>query len=230
VVTETLDDRAPHTAAQADVLMGENAYFVSVGQRSKHSLITDTCTNCHMELSPPPAELSHNLGGTNHTFEASMAICTQCHGAFDGGTLHDVFEAELEELKMAIEQAIVMEISAQTDLGNTVTLVGMGEGETDVDITDGSTVTAVELTESHGRIAMNITVGGETYEHVRTGRDTAVKDSGGNELGTLVDSPAGQLIAKAGWNYFLVEGDGSDGVHNPSFVLDVIKASIDALK
>jgi len=37
-------------------------------------------------------------------------------------------------------------------------------------------------------------------------------------------------LAKAGWNFFLVEGDGSDGVHNPSFVLDVISASIDALK
>ena len=37
-------------------------------------------------------------------------------------------------------------------------------------------------------------------------------------------------LARAGWNFFLVEGDGSDGVHNPSFVLDVISASIAALK
>ena len=48
------DDRVPHTASQTDVLMRENAYFVSVGQRSSHSLIEDTCTTCHMELSPPP--------------------------------------------------------------------------------------------------------------------------------------------------------------------------------
>ncbi len=110
--------------------------------------------------------------------------------------------------------------------GNTVTLVGMGEGETDVDITDGSTVSAVELTESHGRSAMDITVGDVTYEHVRIGSDTAV--SGGDEL-TLVSSPAGQLIAKAGWNYFLIHGDGSEGAHNPSFTMDVIRASIAAL-
>ena len=52
----------------------------SVGQRSKHSLVTDTCTGCHMVLSPPPAEFSRNLAGTNHEFEASMAICGDCHG------------------------------------------------------------------------------------------------------------------------------------------------------
>ncbi len=220
----TMTDHAPHTAAQGDVLMGENAFFVSVGERGGHSLITDSCTYCHMEASPPPAEYSRQGAGTNHLFEASMEICTQCHGAYDGGTLHDAVEAGMEELKMAIEQAIMMEISAQTDLGKTVTLVEMGEDGADVDITDGSSVSAVELTESHGRIAMNITIGDQTIEHVRIGSDTAVGS------GTLIDSPAGQLIAKTGWNYFLVEGDGSDGVHNPSFVLAVIKAAVDALK
>lgn len=229
-VTVTADDRAPHTAAQGDVLMGENAYFVPTGQRSKHSLLSDTCATCHMELTPPPAELSYNLSGTNHTFEASLTVCAQCHGAFDGGTLPEVVEVGAEELKAAIEQAIVAEISAQTEQGNTVTLVKMGEGETDVNITDGSTVSAVELTESHGRIAMNITVSDTTYEHVRIGSDTAVKDASGEEFGSLVDSPAGQIIAKAGWNYFLIHSDGSDGVHNPSFVLDVLRASVNALK
>lgn len=232
MVTETADDRAPHTAAQADVLMGENAYFTSVGQRSKHSLVTDTCTGCHMVLSPPPADFSRQGAGTNHAFEADGEMCTQCHGAYDGGTLHDAVEAGMHELEAAIEQAIMAEISAQIDAGNTVTLVGMGEGEADVDITDASTISAIKFVESHGRSAVNITVGDTTYEGARLGRgDVVVKDSGGSELGTFVEaSPAGQLIAKAGWNFFLVEGDGSDGVHNPSFVLDVVKASIDALK
>ncbi len=106
------------------------------------------------------------------------------------------------------------EISAQTDAGNTVTLVGMGEDEADVDITDASTVSAIEFVESHGRSAVNITVGDMTYEGARLGRgDVIVKDSGGSELGTFVEaSPAGQLIARAGWNYFLIE---RDGVHKP---------------
>jgi len=225
-----VDDRVPHTASQADLLMGENAYFVSVGKRSPHSLIGDTCTNCHMQLSPPPAKLSRNLAGTNHSFEASRDICTSCHGAFVGGTLDEAVHGEMKELRAAIEEAIVNEIMAQTSAGNTVTLKKMGADETDVNITKDSTVTALEFTESHGRLAMDIIIGDTTYEHVRLARDTEVKDSGGNVVGTLIDSAAGQIIAKAGWNYFLIEGDGSEGVHNPSFTFEVLNASIDALK
>jgi hypothetical protein len=223
------DDRAPHTASQADVLMGQNAYFVSVGERSKHSLITDTCSHCHLELSPPPAEYSYNLAGTNHSFEATAKVCTECHGVYDGGTLHDAVSAELEVLKHAIEEAIMAEIVAQTEQGNAVILVGMAEDESDVAITDGSTVTAVELIESHGRAAMDLTVGDVTYEHIRLGSDTAI-GAVGEDAPSLVSSEAGQLIAKACWNFFLIEGDGSHGVHNPAFTFDVIKASLDALK
>ena len=229
VATETADDRAPHTASQTDVLMGENAYFVAVGQRSKHSLITDTCTNCHMVQSPPPAEYSYNLAGTNHDFSAGEDTCAECHGAYDSNGLHDVVVAEMEELQVALEQAIAAEILAQTGLGNTVTLVEMGEDGADVVIADGSTVTAVEFVESHGRSAMNLTMGDVVVEHVRLGSDTLVKSAGGAELGSLLSSDAGQLIAKAGWNFFLIEGDGSHGIHNPSFVLDVAKASVAAL-
>lgn len=218
------DDRVPHTASQTDVLMGENAYFVKVGQRSPHSLIEDTCTGCHMVLSPPPAEFSRQGAGTNHGFEASSDICTSCHGAFTGGTLDDAVHGGLEELKAAIEEAIAKEIVAQTSAGNTVTLVKMGPDESDVNITNGSSVTAVEFNETHGRLAMNITVDGVVYEHVRLARDTEVAGD------TLIGSDAGQLIAKAGWNYFLIEGDGSEGVHNPSFTLEVVSASTDALK
>ena len=228
------DDRVPHTAAQADVLMGENAYFVSVGQRSPHSLIEDTCTKCHMVLSPAPPEFSRKPpadgSGTNHEFGASSEICTSCHGAFTGGTLDDAVHGGLEELKLAMEVAITKEVAAQTSTGNTVVLKAMGPDESDVNISNGSVVTAVESAESHGRQAMNITVDGVVYEHVRLASDTDVVDSAGNSVGTLLASDAGQIIAKAGWNYFLIEGDGSEGVHNPSFTLEVVRASVDALK
>jgi hypothetical protein len=218
------DDRAPHVAAQAAVLMGQNAYFVQVGARSPHSYIENTCTTCHMVLSPPPAELSYNLSGTNHTFEPSLEICASCHGEFNGGTLMTSVEAMLEDLKTTIEQAIMDEISAQIAAGNSVTLKGVGAGGADVVITDASTVTAVELEESHGRSAMAITVSGTTYSHIRLASDTAVG------TGTLISSDAGQLIAKAAWNYFLLHGDASEGVHNPNFTLNVINATLDALR
>ncbi len=225
------DDRVPHTASQADVLMGENAYFVEVGNRSPHSLIEDTCTTCHMVLSPPPAAFSRQGAGTNHSFEASMDICTSCHGAYDGGTINEAVHGGLQELQSAIEGAILAEIAAQTDAGNMLVLVKMGPDESDVEITAASAVTEVHFTETHGRQAMDLTVDGITYEHIRMGRDTLVKNAGGNELGTFLEaSESAQSIAKAGWNFFLIEGDGSEGVHNASFTFQVINASLDALK
>ena len=231
IAMATQDDRAPHVAAQADVLMGENAYFVTTGVRSPHSYIENTCTTCHMVLSPPPAEFSYNLGGTNHSFEASDEICGDCHGEFDGGTLMEATEGKMEELKEAIEAALLAEIRAQVDAGNTFTLVGFGEGDTDVDITAASSISHVELLESHGRQAMDITVDGITYEHIRIISDTLMKNAAGTELEiNILSSDRGQIIAKAGWNYFLLHGDGSHGIHNPSFTRDVINAAIKALK
>jgi hypothetical protein len=228
--TEVADDRAPHTASQADVLMGQNAYFVTVGERSKHSLIEDTCAACHMETTPPPPELSYNLSGTNHTFEASGEVCAECHGAVTGGGVIEAAEAVMEELKVAIEQAIIAEIVAQTEAGNSVVLVGAGEDEADVVISDGSTVTAVHFTETHGRSAMDITIGETTYEHIRLGSDTLIQGPGGGEEVTLISSEAGQIIAKAGWNYLLIHGDGSHGIHNPTFALDIVEATLAALE
>ena len=33
-------------------------------------------------------------------------------------------------------------------------------------------------------------------------------------------------FVRAGWNYFLVEGDQSEGLHNPSFVTAVLNATL----
>jgi hypothetical protein len=222
-MTEAMSDHAPHGSTQADVLMGENAFFVAVGERAAHSYIENSCTTCHMVLSPPPAELSYNLGGTNHSFEASAEICGDCHGAFDGGSLGAAIEALLEELKADIEAALIAEITTQLDAGNTLTLLGHGVGGADVVIADATTITTVELTEYHGRQAMNLTVDGITYENVDLGRDTEV------DGGMLIDSAAGQIIAKAAWNYVLIHADGSHGAHNPSWANAVLNGAIDAL-
>lgn len=225
-----VDDQAPHAGPQADVLMGQNAYFVTVGNRSSHSYIENTCTKCHMELSPPPAELSYNLGGTNHTFEASMDICTSCHGDFDGGSLQEATHANLEELKEAIGVAILAEIKAQKELGRTLILVGAGSGGADVNISNVNNISHIELLEYHGRSAMNITIGGTTYENILLASGTAINYFGVSTGDTLVSSESGQNIAKAAWNYFLIHSDGSEGVHNPSFTVETLNAAIKALK
>ncbi|MBW2382052.1 MAG: carboxypeptidase-like regulatory domain-containing protein, partial [Deltaproteobacteria bacterium] len=41
-----MDSGTPHGSAQGDMLMGENAFFVNVGQRAQHSYIQNACANC----------------------------------------------------------------------------------------------------------------------------------------------------------------------------------------
>jgi hypothetical protein len=84
--------------------MGRNAYFVQ-GERSAHSNIPNTCTACHMELVPAPAELGYPTA-TNHTFEANLTICSKCHGELDGTALQASVVAELADLKAAVEAAV----------------------------------------------------------------------------------------------------------------------------
>ena len=38
-----------------------------------------------------------------------------------------------------------------------------------------------------------------------------------------------ERIIKAGWNLILAHNDGSHGVHNPTFVFDLLDAATDAL-
>ena len=97
--------RAPHEPTQADVLMGQNAFFVQVGQRSSHANLKNSCVACHMQATPPPAGFSYNQSGTNHTFDASITICSQCHAGIDGLALQGSTEMMLEDLNNAVGTA-----------------------------------------------------------------------------------------------------------------------------
>ena len=221
-------DRAPHGSVQGDVLMGQNAFYVTIGARSPHSFIPDTCANCHMEATPPPPELSYNLNGTNHTFRASEEICAECHNEkLDFHQLEEGFEAQAEALKMALEAALVAEIEFHTAKGREV-VTG------DESVLAGDTI-AVEITESRGRQAMNITVNGVTETNVALDSTDVLATPGddGSSIGSLlvnsdVDNQ-GEVLIKSGWNYWLMHSDGSHGAHNPAFAFTVLEAARNAL-
>ena len=148
---------APHTPAQGDVLMGQNAYFVAIGDRSPHSFIADTCTTCHMELTPPPPEFSFSGAGTNHTFRPSLTICVQCHGVFDGGTLQESAEAELQRLADVMSRYLLAKITqAGTIFIKDYTPHQFQGASYDVKSDNSqvaaSNVTSIEPTEPHGQI------------------------------------------------------------------------------
>lgn len=199
----------PHAPSQGDTLMGRNAYYVT-GARSKHSFLADTCATCHMEMTDPPAKYSYNLMGTNHLFNASTTICTKCHGAFDGGTIEASFDAARDELKEEIGKAVYrLKNGVNPPAGTTIVM------------TIGSTP----------RISIN----GATAVNLQAKNSASSEPIAGGYLDGVAGTTAGSFgyhpdLAKAIWNYALVTNDGSDGIHNPSFVFGVLQATTAKMK
>jgi hypothetical protein len=214
--------QAPHVGPQADILMGQNLYFVDTGIRSNHSLIEDACVTCHMEATPPPPDLSYNLGGTNHTFFASKQICSDCHSKITADSVQGVVMTQLEDLKGAIEQAISNVMAAQIAKGFTIDLGGQAT------ISDASQIAGISFGDSHGSQAITVTLAGGTQVGPVT--MTSVKVVPPYGTAQAIYSVADQAIPKAAWNYMMIENDSSYGVHNPTFVKEALNVSIYAVQ
>jgi hypothetical protein len=227
---------APHTAAQGDVLMGQNAYFVPIGSRSPHSYIEDTCATCHMEFTPPPPEFSFSGAGTNHSFRASLEICTQCHGAFNGGTLRESTELELEALAEVMSEYLMNRIEAAETIFIRDYTPHDFEGESfdlrsDNTQIEASNIKALHPAEPHGQQGFVVSfVNPVDFTYRPAGRDphTITLEEAEVQLGDFTTDgtakliPASDPLVRAGWNFFLIEGDGSMGIHNPTFTFEAI--------
>jgi formate-dependent nitrite reductase cytochrome c552 subunit len=213
--------RAPHGSSQTDVLMGENAYLVNVGVRGNHSLVTDTCVDCHMDQTSPPDLLAYNLGGTNHTFFASASICANCHEEITAESVQSAFQANSGQLQSLMEQALLNLIAQLTEGGAVIDLNG------EATITDVDEIADLVFGETRGRQAITVTlINGEMFGPLRV-NDVRVID-GGVDMGELYDFADDRLI-KAGWNYNLANNDGSQAIHGPTFTFEYLDAAIDAL-
>jgi hypothetical protein len=219
----TLSDatRATHLGPQADVLMGQNLYFTTVGSRGYHAMVEDTCVTCHMETTLPPAELSYNQSGTNHTFFASKTICAKCHTNISAESVQHPVHAKMESLKGEIERGILNVMRAQIRAGNKIDING-------TKIATANEIASVEFIESHGRQGINATLAnGTKISDVSLATVKVVRPAGAAvELYSVAD-PA---LAKAGWNYFVIHSDGSEGVHNPGFVNSALDLSLYAVR
>ena len=231
---------APHTSAQGDVLMGENAYFVTRG-RSPHSFIKDTCATCHMELTLPPPEFSYEGSGTNHTFKASLNVCSSCHSdRLDAAAFKQSHEEHIEQLAGAMGNYLLANLPAQVTVKDYTPHQYAGRSY-DVK-SNGAVVTKDNIisaapSESHGQmgfvlqfkapIAFTYAPAGETSHSVTL--TEALIQLGDITDGTAPLIPVTSVLVKTGWNYFLVDSDSSDGIHNPAWVNDVLDNSIEAL-
>jgi hypothetical protein len=213
--------RAPHLGPQADVLMGQNMYFVQTGVRSNHANIEDACVTCHMETTPPPAQLSYNLGGTNHTFFARAEICSSCHTSITLQSVQGPIEEKMHALKHEIEVALKGVMQSQIRRGNAIDLGGKK-------ITSAADIKSVELVESHGQQAVSVMLSnGTVVDHITMSTVRVVRPAGSP---LPIYSVAEPTLAKAGWNFFMAESDKSKGAHNPTFVGSALDLSLFAVK
>lgn len=205
-------DLAPHTSSQADVVMAQNAYFVPFGDAlvSPHGAFTGgACATCHVRLGP----------GQGHTFKASRVGCAACHEK--GVQIENVqapAKAMIKELKGIIEGRIM----AAKDRIRTIRAYDPKTGAfTDNVAVDPATIRSATLYTVGGRqgVKLILTTGQELYSQLGGMRDAAGRPS---------FSTADPII-RAGWNYWLIEGDGSFGVHNPRFVRLVLTTTLDEL-
>jgi len=203
---------APHTASQADVIMGKNSFFLDYGNNfvSPHATFTgDACVTCHMRLSKVP-----------HTFKVEVTVCSKCHGSeITAARVQASTKALLHEL----ENAIASKILAAKDRIQVIRAWDpKTDGYTENVRVDPASITGIELVEIHGQQGVILKLTGGRTHHAQL---SDLKDASGRPSFATSDP-----IVRAGWNWWLVEGDDSFGVHNPRFVRQVILNSIDALK
>jgi len=203
---------APHIAAQADVIMGKNVYFVNFGDNyvSPHAAFTgNSCVACHVSLNPE-----------THTFKAQKTVCASCHGSgIKAAFVQEGTEQMIEELGHAIGTRVLASKAR-------IATVGAWDPKTDQTTpnfrVDPATITGAEPTEFHGQMGVKFVLSGgrELYTLFAD-----IKDAGGSVI-----FPTSDVVVRAMWNYFMVHSDGSKGVHNPRFYRLVITTTLDALK
>ena len=243
---------APHQSAQGDVFLGRNAYFMagSLPMISAHAAVEDACVGCHMTLQPKQ-HLAHGApAASGHLFRIEQAdlpvLCANCHGTHvTGEGIQASVEAGLAALASKMGNNAATKINGfpgglvrvrawdpATDLYSSTSASNLI-----LDVA-ANPVTAISLMEIHGQVglaldfALPITI--PFVDASGNPAPSRAMTSFGVQLGALKDNQptpvplyalSGNFI-RAGWNYFLVEGDQSLGLHNPTFVQSILSASL----
>ena len=242
---------APHLADQGDVFAGHNAYFMGANMpmMSKHAAIQDTCVGCHMKLQPA-TYLSHGSPAhSEHLFRITddnqQTLCANCHGStVDGLGIQGSVESQMAALRAKVSAAV---IARAATVGGTINVTAFDETDGDPDFGLSSKNFAINTTTNpivsatfadddiRGQIALVLTFANPIsivyYSAAGAALPPVSTTTFSVQLGSLKDNTSPTPVAlygftgnftKAGWNYFLIQGDQSKGLHNPSFVTAVL--------
>jgi hypothetical protein len=210
--------------------MGENSYFTGISGTttifvSKHANIGDTCVGCHMELNP------NNPGGAAyaHTFDIVQSeqgqLCQNCHGSGVNGY---GLQTEVQSLLNQLETKLANDVVNAINYSATTYTIWASSTQT-----IATPVTAAAFSEVHGQQGYQLwDSNGATYT-VAMGSITATTAGGSTSFPVFplnsAANPTATTLVKAGWNYALVEGDGSFGIHNPTYILTILNNTLNQL-
>lgn len=235
------DWTAPHVAAQADVFAGRNAFFVAAltaGQPatelpklSAHAFMAETCADCHVKWVPADLDAQFKIANTNHTFKASREVCAECHAPNIGELVAEQTEEKLQKLENLVGVAIREKLNAGGfDAPTRIDPDTDADLEAPADATvDAGQVMGVELAESHGGPAVKLTLRNGTRFMTRMSNIFVVDSTTTKLFSVAEETGRTQTVARAYYNYLLVHGDGTEGMHNPSFVREVLDSTIAAM-
>jgi hypothetical protein len=209
-----------HDASQAEVLMGRDFFFMgtSLPQLSKHANVADTCVGCHMALNPQ-THLSHGTPAVNtHNFfitDADRAtLCANCHSSsVDGEALVTFVENQLVVLGQKMSANLLSRVSGTIYVGSKHFPVNK---------------TGLTVTYFDGSFCFNGTFTGSTCSSNTTNNTTkaTLTNITTDAAGTLPVFGPNDILKKGSWNWTMIERDGSYGIHNPSFITNVLANTI----
>lgn len=228
-----------HDHTQADVFTGRNAYFMggNLPMMSKHAAVEDTCVGCHMALNPT-THLSHGAPAVDgHRFginTTNMATyCGNCHGAgtVNGEAIQASTQAGLDSVKASMEAAMLTFLRVGGARDN---IVIVGQSYYDNGTRVGSSTSSVTVNTAGANITGARYTSGATFEFTITGQTNKVRAS--LFIGSATANPAmsvkwgggatgfdtSSIIYKACWNVVMITNDFSLGIHNPTFVQQVL--------
>jgi hypothetical protein len=217
----------PHHGPQGDIMFGVNAYFVNAvpgANISKHAAVADVCVGCHVKLIPEGVETEND----NHVFRTNDSICKHCHSeSVNGEATKGAVQTAMAGLQTKLAGSILATFNAEIASGSGKVTIKQATDTSPQTITfDGAATAVAPAAEFHGSPAWSITatVGGVAQTQTAV-TGSIWKDTDTTATGVKLMDPAG-TFSKALWNYLLIESDKSEGIHNPTFVLKVIDATM----
>jgi hypothetical protein len=246
-----------HDQTAGSVLMGRNAYFMgsSLPMLSKHANVEDACVGCHVTLNPTTRIDSHGATAVNgHEMGIDAAdktkLCANCHSStVDGEALAEMVVDQMAALKVAMAANFANKVFTSAPaatftlyyVSNWTSPTGTWVQQVDMKLDNGMTssstsTTSPTLVQSGGGTSVTLyNVVSNTSNTDMTVSIVAKRSYSFNSL-VMTNVPPfvayvqpTEDISKAAWNYALLNKDGSEGVHNPSFVLGVLSNSIAAM-